>query len=48
MSAEACFDDVKPCVLSVPILNDMLIPKSQRTWDMLYSVKGRCIYSIIF
>jgi hypothetical protein len=41
MWAEACFDDVKPCVLNVPILDDMLVPKSHKEWDMLYSVKGR-------
>lgn len=40
MSAEACFDDGGPCIVNISILNNALVPKSQKTWDKLFSIKG--------
>lgn len=41
MSAEACFDDGGPCVVNISILNNVLVPKAQKTWDKLFSIKGK-------
>lgn len=41
MSAEACFDDGGPCIVNISILNNALVPKSQKTWDKLFSIKGK-------
>lgn len=41
MSAEACFDDGGPCVVNISILNNVIVPKSQKTWDKLFSIKGK-------
>lgn len=45
MSAEACFDDGGPCVVNISILNNVLVPKAQKTWNKLFSIKGK-IYAI--
>lgn len=41
MYAEACLDDVTPCVVNIPILSNMLVPKHKKEWDKLFSIKGR-------
>lgn len=41
MSAEACFDDGGPCVVNISILNNVIVPKSKKTWDKLFSIKGK-------
>lgn len=45
MSAEACFDDGGPCVVNISILNNVLVPKAQKIWNKLFSIKGK-IYAI--